>query len=603
MIKKLLTFTLLLTLFAIDAKAADGETSVITWSYFYGSSSEWKKIGTGKGGTFSVAIRIPENSPLIGQSVKEIKVPSVDAAMRNLSGWIRTSLTSSNLVSKAITGTFRSGTFAEIELDEPFVIPEGGAYIGYTYSSTSPYSIATAGNDVSNGLFLGIDGSWSDYSHGGLGASPLQVVIEGVFPTNAAMVGPLGSHVLKVGETKTISVTLENDGTAGISNYDYVIANDGVAESEVHVDLATPLTGISQTTTLDLSIEAPEPGKCVTKTLTITKVNGVANEIEAVSTGKFTTVEAPLPRNVVVEEFTGTGCGWCPRGLVGMEELRKQYGDSFIGLALHQYNSTDAMFLASSNYASIDFPGAPSCTLFRNGEYIDPLYGGDDGTPMKTLIQKELDKYVTATVTVSGKWNEDKTAVEATAEVTSLLEDLSYNVEYVLVADDLSGSGTAWNQQNYYSQYGPQGDPLIDPYCAGGAYGTSILTGVHFNDVVCGSSYTNGVNTAEPLYIEKAGEPQTRQFTIEPKGKPALLNAIQKDKVFVVVLLIDEFGGIINGAKAHVEIVEDTAIKSMNSYAGEVARYTLDGQQINAPQKGVNIVKMSDGTTRKVIVK
>ena len=144
---------------------------------------------------------------------------------------------------------------------------------------------------------------------------------------------------------------------------------------------------------------------------------------------------------------------------------------------------------------------------------------------------------------------------------------------------------------------------MIDPYCAGGAYGTSILTDVHFNDVVCGSSYTNGVNTAEPLYIEKAGEPQMRQFTIEPKGKPALLNAIQKDKVFVVVLLIDEFGGIINGAKAHVEIVEDTAIKSMNSYAGEVARYTLDGQQINAPQKGVNIVKMSDGTTHKVIVK
>ena len=34
-----------------------------------------------------------------------------------------------------------------------------------------------------------------------------------------------------------------------------------------------------------------------------------------------------------------------------------------------------------------------------------------------------------------------------------------------------------------------------------------------------------------------------------------------------------------------------------------VARYALDGTQLSAPTKGINIIKMSDGTTRKVIVK
>ena len=29
--------------------------------------------------------------------------------------------------------------------------------------------------------------------------------------------------------------------------------------------------------------------------------------------------------------------------------------------------------------------------------------------------------------------------------------------------------------------------------------------------------------------------------------------------------------------------------------------YTLDGKQLSAPQKGLNLVKMSDGTTRKVV--
>lgn len=35
----------------------------------------------------------------------------------------------------------------------------------------------------------------------------------------------------------------------------------------------------------------------------------------------------------------------------------------------------------------------------------------------------------------------------------------------------------------------------------------------------------------------------------------------------------------------------------------EVARYNMEGQQIDAPQQGVNIIRMSDGTTKKVYVK
>ena len=35
----------------------------------------------------------------------------------------------------------------------------------------------------------------------------------------------------------------------------------------------------------------------------------------------------------------------------------------------------------------------------------------------------------------------------------------------------------------------------------------------------------------------------------------------------------------------------------------EIARYTVDGKRINQPQRGVNIVKYSDGTVKKVIVK
>ena len=49
----------------------------------------------------------------------------------------------------------------------------------------------------------------------------------------------------------------------------------------------------------------------------------------------------------------------------------------------------------------------------------------------------------------------------------------------------------------------------------------------------------------------------------------------------------------------------ETAINdaAADAAAVEVARYAVDGTQLAAPQKGVNIVRMSDGTTRKVVVK
>lgn len=49
----------------------------------------------------------------------------------------------------------------------------------------------------------------------------------------------------------------------------------------------------------------------------------------------------------------------------------------------------------------------------------------------------------------------------------------------------------------------------------------------------------------------------------------------------------------------------ETAINdaAADAVAVEVARYAVDGTQLAAPQKGVNIVRMSDGTTRKVVVK
>jgi len=58
------------------------------------------------------------------------------------------------------------------------------------------------------------------------------------------------------------------------------------------------------------------------------------------------------------------------------------------------------------------------------------------------------------------------------------------------------------------------------------------------------------------------------------------------------------------GWKNFVNIVEmdETAVKEISaSNTNEAKYYSLDGKQISQPQKGLNILKMSDGTTRKVM--
>ena len=53
-----------------------------------------------------------------------------------------------------------------------------------------------------------------------------------------------------------------------------------------------------------------------------------------------------------------------------------------------------------------------------------------------------------------------------------------------------------------------------------------------------------------------------------------------------------------------VTVTPATGIKNITTNgAVEVARFSADGKRISAPQKGINIIRMSDGSTRNVVVK
>ena len=73
----------------------------------------------------------------------------------------------------------------------------------------------------------------------------------------------------------------------------------------------------------------------------------------------------------------------------------------------------------------------------------------------------------------------------------------------------------------------------------------------------------------------------------------------------VICMMLDaNTGRVINVAQA--KLTDATGIAGTvtgSNGAEEVARYNAAGQMIDGPQKGLNIIKYADGTTRKVVIK
>ena len=249
--------------------------------------------------------------------------------------------------------------------------------------------------------------------------------------------------------------------------------------------------------------------------------------------------EEPAPeivRNVVMEEATGTWCGWCIRGFVAMKQAKEQFGDRFIGIAVH---SGDVMDIGS--YYNLGLSSYPSCLIDRYGEEYDPSY--------LYVVENRMKVAPTAGVSVKGEWNADKTRVTATSETQFLADGDGYSVAYVLVADGLTGTSSLWNQNNAYSGR-TSTDPDLQYYCNQG----SPITDMVYNDVMVGSSYnSSGQNLATSFGGSvKKGDKKANSYTLSLPTSGELAAAIDKNQVYVVAIVTNPDGTIANAAKAKV---------------------------------------------------
>lgn len=514
-----------------------------------------------------------------------------------------------DVLSKEVT--WQQEGWCKVDFDDSYTINSEEVdqlLIGYDLQNVAggyQMSIVEEGTILPSWVYgpLANDGSsaWFNMGTEDFGNLSIQVYVDGVNVDNEYGVTTydFGEVRTEVNKEVNANVSFIGGGSEPITSLTYDVLLNNEVKGTYTADI-NPGVVYASPGSFEATFPAVAEGGVYDAIIRVNKING--NDITAVDCkGKFIVVPKVVERGAVVEEFTGTTCGWCPRGWVGMEKMREKFGDQFVGIAIHKFNSSDPMFPTS--YANLQFGGAPSCMINR-GEVMDPYYGttGDICNDVDAVLAVPT----TVGIKVSGEYNENCTEVNAKAEIEAIVEGGPYKIEYVLIADGLEGSTNDWKQSNYYSQYSQNQFPEdMAPFCSGGEHGQSTIFLV-FNDVAIASSYTGGTNKATAPGTMAAGEVKENTFTLTMPTKAKLKNAILIDKVAVCAFIVNPDGTIENGAKFYLQPTpEQLGIENVNnsSEMTEVARYTVDGRQIMKPQSGINIVKMSDGTIMKVMVK
>lgn len=484
----------------------------------------------------------------------------------------------------------------EVKFDEPYTIQAGETlYAGYSYTQLSndkdyksfPFSAVEEGlENQSLWVYckIGNNAGWNEFNMGGANMS-IQVLVEGDFAEYAVLPEDFGT--LKGGMNKDLSVAVKfmNNSKEAVSSLGYVVSVDGVAGSEQSVDVS-PTVGVSAYGTFKANVPCGNTEGLKEVKVEVTKVNGHKNGASStVANGKISIADKMYERNVCIEEFTTEKCGNCPR-VAGFLHTYLEEADPTRVFAVchHAGYYTDWLTKACDNkllYLFNDNGGSFAPAMMFNREpAFDSQYatGQKDNVTIpgsaaqiKTITNYYLDETMADAkldMTLTYDEGESKVIIVVTGE-----SNKGYDTENALLTVYLTEDNVKAKNQSGASKFYHQ--HVIRDYNSN--WGDALT----WNDNKFSATYEFDVDEAW-----KKDDLKVVAFLNKHNTKNRLDNRIEN----------------VTGKDL---IEKPTAIESVGSAdnAVEVARYNAAGQRINGKQKGLNIVKLSNGTTLKVVVK
>ena len=310
--------------------------------------------------------------------------------------------------------------------------------------------------------------------------------------------------------------------------------------------------------------------------------------------------QEPFVRRSVVEEFTGTWCGHCPRGMVGMERLAEQFGDRFIGIAVHTGSGEP---MAIPGYPDVQeqlLPGsgAPSCVINRLTFKFDPYSGSGKRGAFHYGIDEDfaasLAMPTEAKVELKAQWDDEfQWDVRFTATTTFNIDSSNapYRLIFVLTEDGLTGTGDKWKQTNYFSaEFTPsEGEKYLDEDLAFWRSSPYHVPGVTYNHVAVNTlGVKSGIDGSVKAPIVSF-QPQTYTNVVTTLASHTQRLIQDKNRLTAIAMLINtESGEVVNAAKS--------AIRPYG--AADIVRGDVNGDGIvDVADISAIITTMSNATT------
>lgn len=444
---------------------------------------------------------------------------------------------------------------------------------------------------------------WTDATENIGGSLAMLIVLEvDGSKTNIAAPTELMNRIVKRGEETSISATIANHGVNAINNIDYVYEIAG-QEAHGHAELDAPITSefYGNSGTVAITVPAISEKGLYNGKLTILKVNGADNTDPKPSITNELRVMNVIPvKRPLMEEFTGTWCGYCPMGYVGMKLMSEWHPGEFICAS---YHNEDAMQITTKYPVSVD--GYPMANFDRHHE-TDAFYG-DTYNPMgiENTWKEICQEYTPVNVEANALLDADgKVQIDAKYTFCDDIANISYGVGYIVTADGLSGTSKNWRQHSYLStEDGAYYNGYMDQFCNGEPEYQFLV----YDDVVVAESSESGAVITGVIPAQCAeGDAYNHSYSFNTSDMKSNYgskeNLVQDNsKLNVIAFVYDrKKKAVLNCAKCRVVVSTPDAITSVVSSTAADGIYTLDGKRIPTPVKGINLIRKGN-TVKKVM--